>query len=146
MTDSALRDQADARFQTALAESGARDPREFYRQRLRDFKEQDPGAFRRAVAYHDARLVPAVAADDSDPLAEWLEYGRVLATLAAEGRTVQIGPAGLAAPYAPPVPPDHLVLHLPADPKRAALLVGLPPELSPAQRATHELLVRGSQG
>ncbi|HEX2090921.1 MAG TPA: hypothetical protein VHG28_00910 [Longimicrobiaceae bacterium] len=140
-----LREQADRRFEQALKERGARDPREFYRGRLRELRERGPAVFQRAVAYFEERLIPAVAAEGSDPLAEWLEYGRVLAELAAPGTTVQIDPTGRSRPYAPPVPLDHLVLHLPASPGDRALVVGIPTELSPAQRATYDLLVRGAQ-
>jgi hypothetical protein len=146
MSNPQFRELADQRFGRALAITGARDPREFYRTRLRDLKAQDPEAFRLAVEYHDTRLVPSVAADGSDPLREWLEYGRFLATLVAQGRTVQIDHSGRASEYAPPVPGDHLVLHLPTDTRQSALAVGLPPKLSPAQRATYDLLVEGKQG
>lgn len=145
MSSKQLRDRADQRFQQTLEQTGARDPREFYRKRLRDLKAQDPEAFRRAVEYHDTRLVPAVASDGSDPLAEWLEYGRFVATLVAPGRTVQIDSTGLAAEYARPVPADRLVLHLPTDTRQPALPVGLPPQLSSAQRAAYALLVEGKQ-
>ena len=139
-----VRARADVRSDSVL--KGARDPRDFYRDRLRALKSRDPEAFRRALAYYEEHLIPTVAADDSDPRAEWLEYGRVLATLAANGRTVQIDPTGRAAEYARPVPPDHLVLHLPDAPLQPALIVGLPATLSPAQKATHELLVKQSLG
>ncbi|HEV2149550.1 MAG TPA: hypothetical protein VGR37_19270 [Longimicrobiaceae bacterium] len=141
-----LRDRADRRFEEALETTGARDPRDFYRKRLKELRERSPEAFRRALGYFEERLTPAVAAEGSDPVAEWLEYGRLLATLSAEGKTVQIDSTGRAAAYAPPVPLDHLVLHLPDSASERALVVGLPPELSPAQRATFDLLVSGSQG
>jgi hypothetical protein len=141
-----LRERADQRFARALQETGARDPRDFYRQRLRELRERDEGAFQRALDYYENRLVPAVAAEGSDPLVEWLEYGRLLAQLSLDGRTVQVDPTGRAGPYAPPVPLEHLVLHLPTSTREAALPVGIPPELSPAQRATFELLVRHSLG
>ncbi|HEX8359729.1 MAG TPA: hypothetical protein VF613_06475 [Longimicrobium sp.] len=141
-----VRARADARSDSVLKAAGSRDPRDFYRERLKALKADDPDAFRRALAYYEDRLIPAVAADDSDPRAEWLEYGRVLATLAAAGRTVQIDPTGRASQYARPIPPDHLVLHLPDAPSQAALIVGLPTKLSPAQKATHDLLVKRSLG
>jgi hypothetical protein len=141
-----VRERADRRFEEALKATGARDPRDFYRTRLKELRERSPDAFRRALAYFEERLTPAVAAEGSDPVAEWLEYGRFLATLFAQGRTVQVDAAGRAAAYAPPVPLDHLVLHLPDAAAERALVVGLPPELSPAQRATYDLLVSGSQG
>ncbi len=139
-----VRARADARSDSVL--KGARDPRDFYRDRLRALKAQDPDSFRRALAYYEDHLIPAVAAEDSDPRAEWLEYGRVLASLAAKGRTVQVDPTGRAAEYARPVPADHLVLHLPDAPSQPALIVGIPTRLSPAQKATHDLLVKQSLG
>ncbi|HEV2736382.1 MAG TPA: hypothetical protein VGV85_16170 [Longimicrobiaceae bacterium] len=146
MATQELRDRADRRFEEALKETGARDPRDFYRKRLKELREQDVDAFRRALAYFEERLIPAVAAEGSDAVAEWLEYGRFLAGLAARGTTLQVDPTGLAVPYAPPVPRDHLVIHLPDASGAKALVVGIPPELSPAQRATYDLLVSGSQG
>jgi hypothetical protein len=141
-----LRERADRRFEEALNASGARDPREFYRTRLRELKTHSPEAYRRAVAYYEERLIPAVVVEGSDPLAEWMGYGRYLAELTAAGETVQLDPTGRSHPYAAPVPPDHLVLHLPRAAAGRALVVGLPRELSPAQRAAYDLLVRGSLG
>lgn len=137
-----LRQRADRRFAHALEASGARDPREFYRDRLRDLRARDEDAFERAVEHYEQKLLPAVADESSDPLAEWLEYGRVLAELTAPGKTVQIDVSGRAAAYAPPVPHDHLVLHLPDSARERALPVGLPAGLSAAQRATYDLLVK----
>lgn len=146
MATQELRDRADRRFEEALKTSGARDPRDFYRKRLKELREQDADAFRRALSYFEERLIPAVAAEGSDPVAEWLEYGRFLAGLVARGTTLQVDPTGLAAPYVPPVPRDHLVIHLPDSSTAKALVVGIPPQMSPAQRATYDLLVSGSQG
>lgn len=143
MADPPLRAQADRRFEAALAARGARDPREFYRDQLRALRERDQPAFEQAVRYYERTLIPNVAREDSDPLAEWLEYGRVLAELTAPGRTVQVDPSGAATAYEPPVPVDRLVLHLPAASREAAAPIGLPARLSPAQRATFDLLVRG---
>lgn len=146
MTDSDLRARAEARYLEALERAGARDPREYYRDRLRELRARDAGAYQRALEHYERRLLPAVARGDSDPLAEWLEYGRLLAELTAGGRTVQVDASGRAHPYAPPAPADALVLHLPTAAREPALLVGLPRRLSPAQRATYELLVRRSGG
>ena len=146
MADDDLRARADERFARALADAGARDPRDFFRDRLRDLKVSDADAFRRALAYYEGTLIPAVAADGSDPIAEWLEYGRILAELTIRGRTVQIDATGRAHAYARPVPGDCLVLHLPENPSAPALTVGLPPRLSPAQRAAFDLLVRQTHG
>ena len=141
----ALQERADARLETAVEETGARDPREFYRKVLRDLKGRDEAAYREGVRYYKERLVPAVADEASDPLAEWTEYGRTLAELTAEGRTLAVDPTGRAEPYEPPPARDRLVLHLPDDRGGRAILVGLPPDLSAAQRATYDWLVAGKQ-
>lgn len=141
MSTDQIRERADRRFEQALAAAGARDPREFYRESLKELRARDQAAFREAVDYFEQTLLPAVARDDSDPLAEWLEYGRLLASLACPGETVQLDASGHATPYSRPVPADHLVLHLPSSARDRALPVGLPAELSPAQRAAYSLLV-----
>lgn len=146
MADDELTRRADLRFDSAREAAGARDPRDFYRQRLRELKERDPQAFRRAVDHYERTLIPAVAREDSDPLAEWLEYGRMLAELTAPGETVQIDPSGRASPYAVPIAIDRLILHLPTSGRERAIPVGLPPALSPAQRATFDLLVNRKTG
>jgi hypothetical protein len=146
MAESDLRAVADQRFERALSEAGARDPRDFYRDRLKTLKEQDPAAFKRALAYFNETLIPSVARDASDPISEWLEYGRFLASLSTPGRTVQIDASGRARDYSRPVPLDSLVLHLPDTTTQPALIVGLPPKLTPPQKAAHELLVRQQQG
>ena len=145
MADADLRARADARFARVLEETGARDPRDFYRKQLVALKAADANAYRRALAYFDDELTPAVARDDSDPLGEWLEYGRFLATLTGPGRTVQIDAEGRASNYARPVPAGSLVLHLPERTTAPAVIVGLPASLTPAQRATYDLLIRQAQ-
>ena len=145
MADPDLRARADERFARVLQETGARDPRDFYRKQLVALKAADANGYRRALAYYDQELIPAVAREDSDALGEWLEYGRFLATLTGPGRTVQIDGEGRARDYARPVPPDALVLHLPERTTAPAVLVGLPASLTPAQRASYDLLVKQTQ-
>ena len=60
------------------------------------------------------------------------------------GRTVSLDGTGQARPYESPADPGDLVLHLPDEARAPALLVGLPTELSAAQRAAYDWLVRGS--
>ena len=146
MADDDLRARADERFARSLEAAGARDPRDFYRRQLVELKAADAAAYRRALAYYEQELIPAVARDDSDAMAEWLEYGRLLATLSTPGRTVQVDPGGRATDYARPVPADALVLHLPERTTARAIVVGIPTALSPAQRATFDLLVKQAQG
>jgi hypothetical protein len=145
MADPDLRARADARFERALQENGARDPRDFYRKQLVELKASSPDGFRRALAYFEDRLIPAVADEASDPIDEWTEYGRILAVLAAPGRTVQIDPTGRVADYARPAPRDALVLHVPDQASRPALPVGLPAKMTPAQKANYDLLVKQAQ-
>jgi hypothetical protein len=139
------RERADARLDQSLQQTGARDPREFYRERLRELKERDAGAYGQAVRYFEEVLIPSIAEGGQEPLAAWTEYGRRLAELSAPGRTVTVDATGRAGPYAPPAGPDALVLHLPQVAGGRALLVGLPRALSEAQRATYDWLVLGRQ-
>jgi hypothetical protein len=138
-----LQAEADRKLEAALGAAGARDPREFYRDRLRELKQNDRVAYDQAVVYYRDTLVPAVAGG-ADPLPAWTEYGRKLAELTAPGRTMMVDHTGAAAPYRAPAPADWLILHLPEGRGAGrALVVGLPAELSRAQRATYDLLVSG---
>jgi hypothetical protein len=143
MPEETTRETADRRFEEALTTTGARDPRDFYRARLRELRARDDRAFRRALEHFEQVLTPAVARADSDPLAEWLDYGCLLAELMEPGSAVRIDPTGRSRPYRRPVPIEDLVLHLPTSGRERALAVGIPPTLSPAQRATYDLLVGG---
>jgi hypothetical protein len=145
-TETTLADEqtrADARLEEALEASGARDPREFYRDWLRRLREQDRGLYEKAVTHYRRTLLPSIVEQDADPLAAWTEYGRTLAQLAAPGRTLCVDGSGLAQPYTAPSDPADLVLHLPDGRRGKALTVGLPRELTAAQRATFDWLVQG---
>jgi hypothetical protein len=137
--------EADRRLEDALASTGARDPREFYRERLKELKQANPDGYAEAVAFYRDDLIPEVASGEGDPLVAWTEYGRRLAEALAPGRTVAVDVTGRAHTYEPPAPRDHLILHLPGGRGGRALLVGLPAELTPAQRATYDVLVSGRQ-
>lgn len=138
-------EKADRALEEALERTGARDPRNFYRDRLRSLKDADPEAYEAAVEYYRETLLPLVAAGEEPPLAAWTEYGRILAEAVTSGRTVSIDETGRSEPYDGPRQ-DRLILHLPDDAGARALLVGLPPDLSPAQRATYDVLVAGKRG
>jgi hypothetical protein len=133
--------RADRLFAQALEASGARDPREYYRRQMADLRQSDPAAFAEARAYHADVLVPGVAGGEEDPIQAWMEFGRRLAGWCGAGRTVMVDGSGRAVPWERPVPLDHLVLHLPESRGGPALAVGIPPVLTPAQRATFDLLV-----
>ena len=139
-----LQTEADLRLEEALADTGARDPREFYRECLRNLKQTDRRAYDEAVEYYREVLLPSLV-KGVDPLPAWTEYGRRLATLTTPGRTVMVNQAGVAEPYLEPAPLDRLVLHLPEARGSAsrAVVVGLPVELTRAQRAHYDLLVSG---
>lgn len=134
---------ADETLEKALAETGARDPREFYRERLRDLKKENSEGYERAVTYYRDTLIPTVAEGRLPALDAWTEYGRMLAEALSPGSTIGIDPTGRSHPYEGP-DSTRLVLHLPGEGGRA-ILVALPPELSGAQRATYDVLVRGKQ-
>ena len=133
---------ADQRLEAALEKTGARDPRGLCRERLRVLKDIDAAAFEQALGHYRDRLVPAIAAGE-EPFTAWVEYGRTIARLTSDGRTVAIDRTGLAREYSTPADPEALVLHLPRGGKGRALLVAQPSEPSPAQQATCDLLVDG---
>lgn len=137
-------EQADRALQEALDRAGARDPREFYRERLRELRTENPSGYEAAVSYYKDTLIPSVASGEVDPIHAWTEYGRRLATALAPGETVRIDDTGRATPYEGPEA-GGLILHIPGDSGTKALVVGLPPALSPAQRATYDVLVAGKQ-
>ena len=139
-----LSHEADRMLESAIAESGARDPREVYRERLRELKHANPGGYDKAVEYYREVLIPEVASGNAHPLHAWTEYGRRLASMLAPGQTVNIDGSGRAQAYERPTR-DGLVLHFPDEKGSRALVVGLPDELSPAQRATFDVLVSGKQ-
>lgn len=143
--DEGVKAEADRLFQEAIEASGARDPRDFYRRALRELKEVNPEGYGRAVSHFQEVLVPSIASGDEEPLGAWREYGRLLAELAGPGRAVGIDETGRAQPYSPDCPLEHLVLHIPEERGKRAILVSLPPNPSAAQRATFDLLVRGKQ-
>ena len=143
--DQEIQERADQIFEDALRKTGAKDPREFYRKRLREMKVDNPDAYREAVAYYENQLVPSIAEAGDDPLMAWQQFGCHMAELTVTGTPVEIDATGRRLPYVPPTPADRMVLHVPQGSKGRALVVGLPPELSAAQLATYDLLVGGRQ-
>jgi hypothetical protein len=140
----ALAAAADKILEAALAETGARDPRDVYRERLRELKRVSVEDYQRAVTYYTETLIPNVAEGRREPLAAWTEYGQRLAESLAPGRTVSIDETGRAHPYRGPAA-SALILHLPEDKGARAILVALPPSPSVPQRATYDVLVSGRQ-
>lgn len=146
--DAEMKEKADARFEEALNEVGARDPRDFYRDLLRELKARDSEAYERAVTHFREDLIPGIASGDLEPLTAWRDYGRKLAEWIVEGRTVEIDETGRSVPHDPSAGEawtDTMVLHLPAGGKEKAILVSLPSEPTGAQKATYDLLVAGKQ-
>jgi hypothetical protein len=141
--DDATRTEADRRFMAALEETGARDPRDFYRKALRGLKDVNPSGYQKAVGHYQEVLVPSIAEGEVEPLRAWRDYGRLIAEVTAPGRTLAIDETGRASPFHDEAPMDSLVIHLPEARGTRALLVSLPPTPSRAQRATYELLVAG---
>lgn len=137
------REEADRRFEEARDLAGARDPRDFYRTALRELRTVAPESYEKAVTYFQEVLVPSIASGEAEPLYAWREYGRLIAELSVDGRTVAVDETGRSEPFNADSPLDRLVLHLPSGKGGRALLVSLPPTLSVAQRASVDLLVNG---
>lgn len=135
-------DQADRLLQEALERHGARDPREYYRGQLRALREENRSGYDEAVTYYRETLLPTVAGGESDPLAAWTAYGQRLALHRAPGRTVTVGEDGVARDFELSEALGCLVLHVPDEKRDPAMIVALPKELSPAQRATVDFLVQ----
>jgi hypothetical protein len=140
------RERADRRFAIALQQAGLPDPRERYREWLRELRARDEGAFRKALEYFEQQLVPTVADPGSDAVAAWTEYGLRLAQRLQSGSAVAIDATGLSRPCDATAPLADLVLHLPSSTREKALPVRLPSRLSPAQEAAYALLVRHELG
>jgi hypothetical protein len=138
MDDTAKR-LADERTDQAIGSAPFEDFREAYRERLRWLKDSQPHGFTRALSHYNDILVPNIAAG-SDPLVEWLEYGRLLGNLSGAGKVMRIDETGRAFPLDDRI--DGLVLHLPEDTNVPALALAVPRQLSDAQKATLGLLIK----
>ena len=143
--DQEVQRRADRLFEEALERTGAKDPREFYRDRLRQMKADDPDAYQEAVDYYQSLLIPSIVDSGADPVTAWQKYGCRMAELTTPGKPVEVDTTGRMHRYDPPSPEDRMLLHIPEGSKGRALVVGLPAELSSAQLATYDLLVSGKQ-
>jgi hypothetical protein len=134
--------EADLRLTQALERTVARDPREEYRALMREIKSLSDAEYERAVTDYRTAVVNAIVGDGVDPVRAWLEFGCRLAERLRPGRPVVVSREGRAAPFRPPPSPDALILHLPEG-KGRGVVVGAPREMTPAQRATVDLLALG---
>ena len=132
---------ANRRTEQALDRAGLADPRPALRDLLRCLKASDPEVFAEATSRYQKDLVPAAAAEENDPLAAWLEYGTWLAERLSPGEVVSIDATGRSRPPSQSLRKGDMYLHLPADPKRRAVLLLAPRRPSEAQRETIGLLV-----
>lgn len=142
MTDP--KDRADARLDAALQDADQQDPREHFRNALRVLKASDRDGFHEALRYFEEELIPAVAGE-ADPLDAWAEYGEMLARTLGPGRTVELDSTGRARSVGDLKAARGLVLHIPDEAATPAIVLRYPRDPSPAQRASHELLVQGRQ-
>jgi hypothetical protein len=134
-----LRTHAEARLAAAAAALGLADPRNPYRERLKQLRQSQPEAFERAVAHYEQDVLPLLAGEA--PLDAWVEYGRFLGQITSNGRLTAIDASGHASPFRPPLRPDLLVLFLPEDTAAEALVAAVPARPAAAQQATLDLLV-----
>ena len=138
------KDRADARLEAALQDADQQDPRDHFRHALKVLKRANPDGFQDALRYFEEELTPAVAGE-ADPLDAWAEYGEMLADALGPGRTVELDSTGRARPVEDLKAARGLVLHIPDDAAVPAVVLRYPRRPSPAQRASHELLVQGRQ-
>jgi len=138
--------RAEARTEQALAESAFHDPRDAYRDRLRNLRKLSPSAYSAAVQYYEETLLPTLLDEATDPLVAWIEYGRRLGQLTSAGRVVSIDATGRAEDYQSLNDPPVLVLHLPEDTAVDALALAVPRAMTDAQHATFDLLINRARG
>jgi hypothetical protein len=137
-----VRARGEARLDEALAERDLADPRDPYRETLRRLKERDPASFDRARRHYEEYVQPRLADPGTDPVTEWIDYGRFLTGLEGNGTTLQVTTDGRAEPFEPPPRADALILFVPDQPAQPALLLSRANRLTPPQQATLELLIR----
>jgi len=135
--------EADRLLEEALEMTGARDPREPFREFLRELKDRNPSEYEAAVSEYREEVLRGIAESGADPLVRWLEFGCATVQRLNPGRAIVIDGSGRATPYTSPPSWKDLILHIPDDRKSRALLVGSPPEPTAAQNATIQLLVLG---
>jgi hypothetical protein len=140
MDDTAKR-RADDATQAAINAGPFDDFRDTYRVRLRWLKDSQPQAFTGALSHYNDVLVPNIAGG-ADPIAEWVEYGKLLGELSGKGKTVVIDETGRASDFDGDF--GGVILHLPEDQNVPAMALAIPKQLSEAQRATLDLLVKKS--
>jgi hypothetical protein len=142
--DEAMKQKADARLEASLAEASIRDPRELYRARMKHLRQRSPGAFETALRHYEETVVPRTA-QDADPVAEWLAYGRLLAELDGPGRFMAVDGVGRARPWREGDAWAGMVVYLPDEKGGRPFTVCMPRDATAAQLATHALLVEGKR-
>ena len=138
---SGLEEKAEARLAEALRDTGAVDPRPVCRELLRELKQRGQEPYGEAISAYQDSVVARIGGEAADPLETWLLYACQLAERIRPGRDVVIDGTGRATPLEPPPSWQDLILHLPKDSRSPCLIVGRPPELTRAQRATVAVLV-----
>jgi len=134
------REKADARLDAGLEALELDDPRSFYRNYMRWLRERNPVAFERASRHYQEHVLPRLADESTEPVGEWVEYGRFIAGLEGSGRALAIDAGGRAVAYQPPIGRGALILFIPDQLEQPALVLARPKRLSPPQQATLELL------
>ena len=138
--NSNVREIADAKLDAGFEALELEDARPHYRNHMRRLRDRDPASFERASRHYQEGVVPRLAAGESEPVTEWVEYGRFMAELEGSGRTMEIETDGRAVPYRPPVRKGALILFVPDRLEQPALVLARPKLLSAPQQATLDLL------
>jgi hypothetical protein len=135
------RRKADERLAAALAEVGAADMRDDFRERLRALKRDNAAEFRRVTEHYEHVVLPDLLAA-SDPLRVWVDFGVMLGGTTGPGTVARIDATGRSAAWTGACLAGELLLWLPEDRQADALPLLVPAEPSAAQDATLDLLVR----
>jgi hypothetical protein len=135
------RRQADERLAAALADAGAADRRDDYRDRLRVLKRDNTAEFRRMTEHYEQIVLPDLLAA-ADPLRVWIEFGMTLGGSAGPGRVAAVDGTGRSATWVGEYAAGELLLWIPDDRQAEALPLMVPAEPTAAQEATLDLLVR----
>ena len=65
--------EADRRLVEALNASGERDPRDYYRDQLKELKGSNPEGYDTAIEYYRNKLIPLIASGEAEPILAWTE-------------------------------------------------------------------------
>ena len=139
-----MKKNADTILEEMLENKPVRDPRIICREQLQKLREIDRRAYQKALNYYEETLLSEITGGKENCLSSWENYACFVANLCDPGIVVEIDTDGNQLNREDPTFADRMLLHMPEVTSRRAIAVTLPLELSVAQDATYQLLVKGS--